>query len=191
MSETDDPEPPRAIRNPVTGVTIREPPAGEDGAEIVLAPGASGPAEHVHPEIEERFAVTAGRPTFRIDGRERTLSPGADVWVSPDTPHAFRNDTDDPVRIHVRTVPESEELGAVVATLFGLAVDGKTDATGRPSPLQAAVMAEATLDETYFADVPRTIQRAFGELLGPVGRALGYEATYERYTSESFWRAHQ
>lgn len=187
---TDDTDAPRAIHNPVTGVTIREFTDGRAGAEIVLAPGADGPAPHVHPEIEERFEVLAGRPTFHVDGRERQVDPGADIWVSPGTPHAFGNDGDEVARIRVRTRPESERLGEVIATLFGLAVEGETDATGRPKPLQAAVMAEATLDETYFADVPYPVQRAFGELLGPVGRALGYEATYDRYTDEAFWRAH-
>jgi mannose-6-phosphate isomerase-like protein (cupin superfamily) len=181
---------PRAIHNPVTGVTIREFADGREGAEVVLRPGAEGPAAHIHPRIEERFEVLAGRPTFAVDGRERTVEPGADLWVSPGTAHAFRNGTDEVVRIRVRTLPESERLGEVVATLFGLAAEGKTDADGRPSPLQAAVMAEATLDETYFADVPYPVQRALGDLLGPVGRALGYEATYERYTDEAFWREH-
>lgn len=185
---TDQAEP-RAIHNPVTGVVIRELGDDREGAEVVLPPGADGPAAHVHPNIEERFEVLAGAPTFTVDGRERTLDPGVDIWVSPGTPHAFRNDGDETARVRVRTVPESEELGTVVATLFGLAVEGRTDDEGRPEPLQAAVMAEATLDETHFADVPRTVQRAFGTLLGPVGRALGYEATYDRYTDESFWAA--
>lgn len=187
---TDDSDGSRAIHNPVTGVTIREFTDDREGAEIVLPPGADGPAPHVHPEIEERFEVLAGQPTFHVDGRERRVDPGADIWVSPETPHAFSNDGDEGARIHVRTVPESERLGEVVATLFGLAVEGETDETGRPHPLQAAVMAEATLDETYFADVPYPVQRAFGDLLGPVGRALGYEATYDRYTDEAFWREH-
>jgi quercetin dioxygenase-like cupin family protein len=185
----DGDDPPRAIHNPVTGVTIREFADDREGAEVVLAPGSTGPAAHVHPEIEERFEVLAGQPTFRVDGRERALDPGADIWVSPGTSHSFRNDGDAVARIRVRTVPDSETLGRVVATLFGLAAEGKTDADGRPAPLQAAVMAEATLDETYFADVPYPVQRAFGDLLGPVGRALGYEATYEKYTEASFWRA--
>jgi quercetin dioxygenase-like cupin family protein len=186
---TDDAEPP-AIHNPVTGVVIRAFDDDREGAEVVLPPGADGPAAHVHPNIEERFEVLAGAPTFEVDGRERTLEPGVDIWVSPGTPHAFRNDSDETARVRVRTVPESERLGAVVATLFGLAVEGRTDGEGRPSPLQAAVMAESTLDETYFADVPRPVQRAFGTLLGPVGRAVGYEATYDRYTDESFWADH-
>jgi mannose-6-phosphate isomerase-like protein (cupin superfamily) len=190
MSDGTRADPPRAIHNPVTGVVIRELTDDREGAEVVLRPGATGPAAHVHPEVEERFEVMAGEPSFTVDGRERRLSPGADIWVSPGTPHAFANEGTVPARIRVRTRPESERLGEVVATLFGLAVEDETDADGRPHPLQAAVMAEATLDQTYFADIPYPVQRAFGDLLGPVGRALGYEATYDRYTEASFWREH-
>jgi mannose-6-phosphate isomerase-like protein (cupin superfamily) len=185
-----------AITNPVTGVAIGPATTGgqlgdveDDGlAEVRLRSGASGPAEHVHRRSEERFEVLEGAVTFRIDGRERTLGPGEVVWVSPGTPHAFRNDGDEPVRLLVRTLPANERLGEVVATLFGLAHDGNVDAKGRPGPLQAAVLAEETIDETYFTAVPYGLQRAVGDLLGPVGRALGYRATYDRYLSEGYWR---
>jgi len=193
MEETGSPAEAReadapAIVNPATGVTVRRSGDGEaDAVRIELAPGAGGPAEHVHPTIEERFEVVAGTPTFRIEGRERTLSPGRRLRVSPGTPHAFRNDADAPAVLRGRTVPESDRLGEVVATLFGLAQEGRTDERGRPGLLQAAVMAE-TVEETYPAGVPRPLQEAFGSLLGPVARALGYEATYDRHLEASFWR---
>jgi mannose-6-phosphate isomerase-like protein (cupin superfamily) len=177
-----------AVTNPVTGVSVREADAGGWDVEIRLAPGARGPAEHVHRTIEERFEVREGEVTFRVAGRERVLGPGTEVRVSPGTAHAFGNDTDAEAVLLGRTVPESDELGRVVATLFGLAREGKTDGRGRPGFLQGAVIAEATLDETHFADVPYGIQRAVGRVFGPVGRALGYRATYDRYLEESFWR---
>ena len=177
-----------AISNPVTGVSIRDAP-GEGAAEIRLAPGAQGPAEHVHRTTEERFEVLAGRVAFRVDGRERTLGAGTGLRVSPGTPHAFRNPGDEPARLTVRTVPPNDRLGEVVATLFGLAHDGAVDERGRPGPLRAAAMAEATLDETYFTGVPYLLQRAFGAALGPAARRLGYGATEERYLDEAFWQA--
>ncbi|MFC6940803.1 cupin domain-containing protein [Salinirubellus sp. GCM10025818] len=176
------------IRNPVTGVSV----AGTDRAgwdvEIRLEPGASGPAEHVHRTIEERFEVCEGTATFRVDGRERALGAGTELRISPGTAHAFGNDADEEAVLLGRTVPENDELGRVVATLFGLASEGRTDDWGRPGFLQGAVIAEAALEETYFADVPYGVQRAVGRLFGPLGRALGYRATYDRYLEESFWR---
>lgn len=174
-----------AITNPVTGVSIR--PDGDD-ALVELAPGAQGPPEHVHPRVEERFVVREGEVTFRIDGRERALGPGTEIRASPGTPHTFANRTDAAATLVARTVPESERLGEVVATLFGLAHDGRTDDRGRPGFLQGAAMAEATLGETYLTDAPYALQRAYGRLVGPLARALGYRATYEEYLEEEFWR---
>jgi mannose-6-phosphate isomerase-like protein (cupin superfamily) len=178
-----------AVTNPVTGVSVSEADAEGWDVEIRLAPGARGPAEHVHRTIEERFEVREGEVTFRVGGRERALGPGTEVRVSPGTAHGFGNDTGTEAVLLGRTVPESDELGRVVATLFGLAREGKTDDRGRPGFLQGAVIAEATLDETHFAGVPYGVQRAVGRVFGPVGRALGYRATYDRYLEESFWWA--
>lgn len=178
-----------AVTNPVTGVTVREADTEGWDVKIRLAPGARGPAEHVHRRIEERFEVREGEVTFRVGGRERALGPGTELRVSPGTAHAFGNDVDAEAVLLGRTVPESDELGRVVATLFGLAREGRTDARGRPGFLQGAVIAEEALEETYFAGVPYGVQRAVGRVFGPVGRALGYRATYDRYLEESFWRA--
>ncbi len=189
------------VHNPVTGITVRVPAEYDraalsgvaadtddpDAVEIRLAPGASGPPEHVHPAIEERFVVTEGTVAFRVDGRERSLGPGTTVRVSPGTAHGFANPDDAPARMYGRTVPEDRELGAVVATLFGLAAEGRTDDAGRPGPLQGAAIAERDAG-TYLAGLPISLQRAYGRLLGPVARRFGYEATYDRYLDEAFWR---
>lgn len=204
MSEQSDDSEVSTLFNPATGVrvTVPEtvdhelrsaicpPPADGDSPDIVeisLSPGARGPVEHLHPDTEERFVVVDGEVTFRIDGRERSLSRGRSVRVSPGTAHAFRNDGDHATRLYGRTVPESERLGEIVATLFGLAVVGRTDDRGLPGPLQGAAIAEYT-DATRIAGVPLTVQRLYGRTVGPVARALGYEATYDRYLEPSFWR---
>ena len=178
------------VSNPVTGVSLHEIPGeGEEGtAEIRLAPGAQGPAEHVHRTTEERFTVTEGIVTFRIGGRERALGPETEIRVSPGTPHTFRNEGTERAAMHVQTVPPNDRLGEVVITLFGLAHEGMVDERGRPGFLRAMAMAEATLDETYFTGVPYGVQRAFGETVGPLARALGYEAVEKRFLDEAFWR---
>jgi Mannose-6-phosphate isomerase len=185
----DGTNPEQAIANPVTGVTIGEPRTDqpEGTARVTMRPGASGPPAHIHPETEERFEVVEGPIVFHIDGRERSLSAGTEVRVAPETAHTFRNETDGEVMFRVRTLPSNERLGEVVATLFGLAQEGETDEAGRPGLLQGAVMAEATIDDVYFADAPRGLQRSFGSVLGPIGRALGYSPTYEEYLTEEYW----
>jgi mannose-6-phosphate isomerase-like protein (cupin superfamily) len=176
------------VSNPVTGVSLH--PVSDDAAaaEIRLDPEAQGPAEHVHRTTEERFVVRDGTVTFRVDGRERRITPGTEIRVAPGTPHTFRNDTDEPASMEVRTYPPSDRLGEVVVTLFGLAHDGKVDDEGRPGFLRTMAMAEATVDETYFTGVPYGVQKALGEAFGPLARSLGYEATDDRYLDEAFWR---
>ena len=177
-----------SVSNPVTGVSLHPVPDDERAAEIRLAPGAQGPAEHVHRRSEERFEVRKGTVTFRADGRERELTPDTEIRVSSGTLHTFRNDSAVEASMYVRTVPQSDRLGEVVVTLFGLAHDGKVDERGRPSFLRAMAMAEATLDETYFTGVPYGVQKALGETFGPLARALEYEPTEDRYLDEAFWR---
>jgi mannose-6-phosphate isomerase-like protein (cupin superfamily) len=178
-----------SVSNPVTGVSLHEIPGGEEGtAEIRLVSGAQGPAEHVHRTTEERFTVTEGTVTFRINGRERDLGPETEVRVSPGTPHTFRNEEAEPAAIHVQTVPPNDRLGEVVITLFGLAHEGAVNERGQPRFLRAMAMAEATLDETYFTGVPYSVQRTLGEAIGPLARALGYNPVEERFLNESFWQ---
>lgn len=159
------------LTNPVTGVSVLETDREGWDVEIRLAPGAGGPAEHVHRTVEERFEVCEGTVTFRVDGRGRALGPGTELGISPGTAHAFGNGAADEAVLLGRTVPESDELGRVVATLSGLASEGRTDGRGRPGFLQGAVIAEDALDETYFAVVPYGVQRAGGCSVPSAGRS--------------------
>jgi len=60
---------------------------------------------HVHPEMEERFEILAGRAAFRIDGTERTADAGQVVIVPPGTLHLAWNPTTDVVRLRISMRP--------------------------------------------------------------------------------------
>jgi quercetin dioxygenase-like cupin family protein len=62
-------------------------------------------AEHVHPEMEERFEILEGKAVFRIRSAERVASAGEIVVVSPDTPHLAWNPTEDCVRLRITMRP--------------------------------------------------------------------------------------
>jgi mannose-6-phosphate isomerase-like protein (cupin superfamily) len=63
-------------------------------------------AEHVHPEMEERYTVVTGRAAFRIGGEEREAAVGdAPVVVPPGTPHLAWNPTDGEVRLRIEMRP--------------------------------------------------------------------------------------
>jgi quercetin dioxygenase-like cupin family protein len=70
---------------------------------FVDAPPGRGPSPHTHP-YEEILIVTEGEGTFEISGDEIVAGAGEIIIVPPDTPHAFKNTGDGPLRqidIHV------------------------------------------------------------------------------------------
>jgi quercetin dioxygenase-like cupin family protein len=74
-------------------------------------------AEHVHPEMEERYEIVAGRAAFRIAGAESEAGPGETVVVPPGTPHLAWNPTEDEVRLRIEMRP-ALRWSAFVERLF-------------------------------------------------------------------------
>jgi len=66
-----------------------------DGAEVlhveIWVDAGGGVTPHIHPSVEERFEVLAGRPSFLSGRRWRTAGAGETVVVPPGTRHAYRN----------------------------------------------------------------------------------------------------
>jgi mannose-6-phosphate isomerase-like protein (cupin superfamily) len=70
---------------------------------FVDAPPGDGPGLHTHP-YEEIFITLEGEATCVVSGDELVARSGDIVIVPPDTPHAFKNTGDGPLRqidIHV------------------------------------------------------------------------------------------
>src|SRR5829696_6649133 len=74
----------------------------------------------------------------------------------------------------------------MISTLYGLARDGKTDAGGRPSILQASLLAREFDDVITFSRPPRFVQRLLFGTLAPVAHLLGYRADYPEYGPSGF-----
>jgi mannose-6-phosphate isomerase-like protein (cupin superfamily) len=85
----------QSIENPVAGdrMIFHETSADSEGRrlvfELVLAPGAHGPPEHIHLHQEERFRVISGRIGAKIDGRESVLDPDDEVTVPAGVKHTW------------------------------------------------------------------------------------------------------
>lgn len=178
--------------NPATGEEIEVREVGRDDrgevlrARLTVQPGGTGPPRHVHPVIEEEFHVESGELTVWLDGELRTLAPGDSARVPPGTPHGFENRSDRPVVFEGVARP-GLRLIHVLATLFGLAQDGEVDDDGAPGFLQAMVFAREMRDVLYLVSPPYPVQRALWTVFAPLGRALGYRATYDRYLRPAFW----
>jgi quercetin dioxygenase-like cupin family protein len=158
---------------------------GQTGlAHLTVRPHGAVAGEHVHPQILERFVVISGTLGTRLDGVERELHASDEATATPGTPHDWRNAGDDDASVLVELDPPLEQrprFEAMIATIFGLANDGRTNAKGLPHPPQLALLAREFDDVIRFTRPPRAVQMPLFALLGALGRMRGLEAIYPRY----------
>src|SRR5262245_48372670 len=175
----------QTVENPQTGERlVFSKTAAETGGvvtefEAFIAPGGHLPAPHVHPNQSERFEITKGTLSLRIEGRKLEAKAGDVVLIEPGQAHYFSNRTADEVSFKVEVRP-ALKIESVIETMYGLAADGKTKWLGMPNPLRLAVIARHHLDTVTAPVVPASLQRAALAVGAPVGRMLGYPATYTR-----------
>jgi mannose-6-phosphate isomerase-like protein (cupin superfamily) len=171
------------IENPVTGerLVFRRTAAETRGELVVVEtfvePGGFVAATHVHPHQEERFEVVDGTLGFRVGGDTVEAGPGERLVVPAGTPHRFWNAGDGVARFvcEVRPALDFERL---LATMFALAADGKTNRKGMPNPFRLAVIARAHFDTVRLPFPPVAIQRLGLGVAAPIGRLVGYRETY-------------
>jgi quercetin dioxygenase-like cupin family protein len=151
--------------------------------------GAAVLGEHVHPNVCERFTVVRGRLEAMIGGKRHSLGPDETVAIDAGVAHDWWNPSDSEdahVLVELKNAPGIvdglERFELMIGMLFGLARDGKVDARGRPSTLQAAVLAEEFADVIVFTRPPPLIQLALIAVLAPIGRLLGYKAIHDAYS---------
>ena len=181
------------FRNPATGETIEVVEIDDQGdstelcGRLTVEPGGSGPPMHVHPRLDEWFEVESGELTVHLAGDTRVLEAGETAVIPHGTVHGFENRSDDPVTFLGGSRPGGR-LIHVLATLFGLAQEGRVDDRGRPRFLQAMVFAKEFRDEMHLASPPLAVQRVLWTVFSPIGRLLGYRPTYDRYLRPDFWQ---
>ena len=139
----------RSIHNPVTGETWTAMVRGVDtgGAHVKgrghLPPGTRAPGVHRHPHQDERVTVVTGRVCVQVGKDVREYGPGESVFLPRGVWHDFWVLGDEPAE----TIGEAEPalgIEMILATLAGLAREGKTDKRGRPRLLQGAVIGAST-----------------------------------------------
>ena len=173
-----------SIVNPVTGERlVFELTAHDTGGAYTLfdtyvEPGGSVASAHVHPFQTEIFTVLEGRLGVKR-GRERLeLAPGETALIDAGLAHKFWNAGEETLRFRAEVRP-ALQFESLIETMFGLAADGKTNRKGMPGPLRLAVIANHHFDVVRLPVVPHALQKLAlvpGALLG---RALGYQPTYE------------
>lgn len=85
-------------------------------AELAVLPPHSAVPVHAHPHAHELLDVVEGEGTFWVDGIEFPGGPGKCVLVTAGTPHALRNDSDQPwaVRITYQQRVYARQVGKLV-----------------------------------------------------------------------------
>jgi len=61
--------------------------------------------EHIHPAMEERWEVIAGKVRFEIGGATKTVGPGDTIVAPPGTPHSARNVGPEPAHLRIQMRP--------------------------------------------------------------------------------------
>ena len=177
------------IENPVTGerIVFRKTSADTGGQAVVIEtfvqPDGFVAAAHVHPFQTERFEVLEGTLGMRRGSEKVELRAGETVTVDPQTPHKFWNAGDDVVRF-VCTVTPALEFERLIATMYSLAADGKTNRKGIPNPLRLAVIANNHFDDVRLPRIPQSLQKLALAMGAPFGKALGFKATYDPLPGE-------
>jgi len=181
------------IENPLTGerITFLKTTADTNGRsfefEFVAPPGWSVP-EHIHPHQQERTEMVSGVLNGRVAGEDFRLLRDEIRVVPSGVVHAWRNPSEEEeVRFSVEFSP-ALKMESGFETAWALARDGKATKAGLPkNPLQLVVFANEHKDEVFLTSPPIPVQKALFAILGllaPVGRLLGYRATYLQSAQE-------
>ncbi|HET8639187.1 MAG TPA: cupin domain-containing protein [Solirubrobacterales bacterium] len=177
-----------SLENPVTGelgTLIKGPLEGDDSSlevELRVQPGGAVAGEHIHPSLDERFTVKAGRIGFRLDGRESVAGPGESVEIPRGSWHDWWNASDEEEAVAQVYVSDGLRFMLMIENLFGLARDGHTNEKGLPDPLQLTMFATEFRDVLIFKRPPAAVQKVLFGVLRPIASARGYRGAYPQYS---------
>jgi quercetin dioxygenase-like cupin family protein len=149
-------------------------------SDVFVRPGGAVVGEHMHPGIDETFTIMSGTVGFRLNGREAIAVPGQRVHAPRGSLHDYWNAGDDEAHLLIEISPGTR-FEEMAVNLFGLAMDGKTNAKGMPSLLQMAALGREFDDVVRFARPPRVFQQLMFALLGPIAKARGYIGNDPKY----------
>ena len=128
--------------------------------EITMPAHADGPYAHFHTRFKEVFTVTKGVLDFYL-GNEKartTLTEGQSITAEIGQLHAFRNNSDEPVRFTVEGIPAGGFVDAFQLAC-GVANAGQAGQDGLPASLLEKLYF-VRLTKGFLPRVPVFIQQA-------------------------------
>lgn len=178
------------IENPITGEKIVFLQTAKDTngelleLDLFVRPGGFVAAEHIHPIQDEEFEVISGTLALYRNGEKTIGEKGFQTTIKAGTPHVWTNDGEDELHCRLKFRP-ALNWEQMFETMFGLARDGKSDDKGLPNILQIAVMGTHFKNHAWLASPSIPVQRTMFTVLRPIGKLMGYKATYPEYTKDS------
>lgn len=172
--------------NPITGehgyIRIG---AKETNGELMVAdlrvrPNGAVMGEHLHENMEEKFTVLCGKIGYKLGDTEGVANAGDSFYVPQNIYHDWWNAGDDEAHVIVEFSPAIRFL-EMITTMFGLAQEGKTNASGVPNLLQLAVITQEYNDVIRMKNPPAWLQTILFAVLAPIGRMMGYKARYSHH----------
>ena len=176
----------KLIQNPKTGQDIRflqtakETRGGLLEMETIYHAMSTEPPPHYHPYQQEEFTVLAGQISVRINGQINIVKAGDSLHVPQNTVHSMWNHSNSQAVVNwkVRPALDTEHF---LETVVGLATDGKTNAAGKPSLLQTALMAKKYHKVFRLSRPAFLVQMLVFYVLAPLARLKGLKSTYSKY----------
>lgn len=159
--------------------------SSETGGELLemrtdYRPNSPKPPAHFHPKQREHFEIVAGSMTVLMNDKQRVYQAGEAFDVPEGAVHAMWNAGDVLTQVIWQVCP-ALNTQTFFETIWGLRQDGKVK-NGTPDLLQTAVLMRAYEDEFRLVSPPRPVQIALFTVLAFVGRLLGRQARYAKYS---------
>jgi len=135
---------------------------------------------HIHTLQEETFEVLSGKLTVWTKENKKIYSAGEKITFPKGKPHNHYNDHDEAVT-YIQTITPAFDIDFLVETLLCLAADGKAK-NGKYGLVQELVMLKYGDSKSFLADIPIGVQKVLMNIIGPIGRLMGYRVIYKKYS---------
>lgn len=135
---------------------------------------------HFHALQEESFEVLDGKLTIWLGGKTQVLSAGEKITLPKNVPHNHFNNEDEPVTF-LQSVTPALDFEYLMENIIGLTIDGKMP-NGKAGLVQELVTLKYLDSKSFLANIPVGIQKLLMNIVGPIGRLLGYRAIYAKYS---------
>jgi mannose-6-phosphate isomerase-like protein (cupin superfamily) len=146
--------------------------------ECISPPSEVKEPEHMHPLQENVFEIISGELHFWINGKMQTGLPGEVVIIPAGIPHYFWNGGETEAH-YLQMFRPSLQIDTFFRTYFALARKNKLNKKGLPNLFLISLISLKHQNEIRLIKPPWVLQKIVFNIFAPIGRLLGYKASYD------------